>query len=123
MRQLRLDQSRGKQFPLKDEFFRQVIVEVDEEFALGNELVTPFAAIEFHDRFEVFLGEAIEILDIEVLIIGNPSDLGFVTRSGTFAAFYDPFEDAHILTEAGPHEFSVLGFAEPVDVEKAWEVG
>lgn len=39
-----------------------------------------------------------------------------------FAAFYDPLEDAHVFSEAGPHEFTFFGFAEPVYMEEAGEV-
>lgn len=49
-----LDEACGEELALEDEFFGEVVVEVDEEFALGDELGTPFVAVKFHDALEVF---------------------------------------------------------------------
>ena len=100
-----------------------MIVKIDEKFALGNEFGAPFVAVEFHDFLKIFGREIFQAIGIEVIEIGDPADLGFVASCAAGAAFHDPFEDPHVVSEAGPHEFSFLGFAEPIDVEEAGEVG
>src|SRR2546422_818805 len=50
---------------------------------------------------------------------GDPAEGSFFSGGAAVTAVYDPFEDAHVFAEAGPHEFSTLVFAEPVDMENA----
>lgn len=118
-----LNQPRGQEFSLENEFFGKVIVEVDEEFALGDELGAPFVAVELHSSIKILFGKVFHAIGVEVFVIRCPTDLSFVACSSAGAAFHNPFEDPHVFTKAGPHEFSFGGFAEPIDVEEAGDVG
>ena len=51
--------------------------------------------------------------------MGGPADGGFFALGAAADAVDDPLEDAHVFAVAGPEEFAVLVFAEPVDVEDA----
>lgn len=104
-----------------NEFFWDGVVEVQEEFGLGDEFVYPFFRVDCHDVVEALFIEVFEAVGVDVIEFGDPADACFGGVSCAFAAFDDPFEDAHVFGESGPEEVSFVVEAEPVDVEEAWE--
>lgn len=107
---------------LQKEFLGHGIIEVDEELGLSCQLGAPFVAVELHAGIEVRFGEALQTIGVEVFVVRQPADLGFVADSMTLAAVEHPLDYAHILAEARPEELVVLVFAEPVDVKESWQV-
>src|SRR6185312_7755228 len=99
-----------------NDFGREVIVKVDEEVFVTDYLGAP--------RCTVKMLEFIEILTrkrhsgpSDVLMTWHPADGGLAASSPTVRAVDDPFENAHVLAEARPHEFAFSVLAEPVDVK------
>ena len=67
-----------------------MVVEIEEEFSLGEQFLFPFFLVEGHGFVEVFFGVIFEIVGIEVLEVWGPADLGFVTGNAAVAAIADP---------------------------------
>ena len=65
----------------------------------------------------------IQLFQVEIVWARQPANGRFERAACPFAAINDPFEHAHILTEARPEEFSVRAFAEPVHVEDERRIG
>src|SRR5204863_4224954 len=112
-------QPRDEEFALEDEFFREIGVDFYEELVLGDDFFAPFFGVDVLESFESLVGEIFHFGEVECPGTGNPAEGSFFSGGATVTAVYDPFEDAHVLAEAGPHKFSGLVFAEPVDMENA----
>ena len=108
---------------MEDELLGELAVEFDEEFVLEHEFAVPLGGVDFLDFVKFLFGERVfESAHVDILILRHPSDGGFDGVHAELAALDDPFEDAGIVAEARPEEFAVGVFAEPVDVENAWQV-
>ncbi len=66
-----------------------------------------------------FFAREIEAVPFHVFVIGHPADGRFAAKRAAAGAVDDPFEYAHVFAVAGPDEFAVGIFAEPVHVENA----
>src|SRR5204863_2039336 len=64
-----------------------------------------------------------ESAEIEVVNARYPSNWRFHRAAFALAAVNYPFEHTHVVAEAGPEEFSVRAFAEPIHVEYERWVG
>ena len=68
-----------------------MVVEIEEEFSLGEQFLFPFFLVEGHGFVEVFFGVVFEIIGIEVFEVRGPADLSFVGGDAAVAALADPF--------------------------------
>src|SRR6266516_7336936 len=57
---------------------------------------------------------------IEIVQARQPTDGRFDRGFASLAAIDHPFQDAHIVAEAGPEKFSVRALAKPVHVKDEW---
>ncbi len=65
----------------------------------------------------------IEVGNIDIVRAGQPANGRFDRAAGFFTAIDDPFQHSHIVAEAGPQEFSILAFAEPIYIENERRIG
>src|SRR5438445_4945186 len=79
-------------------------------FVLGN----PRVDVDMQQRFE-FGARQVESGEVEIARVRQVTDRRVQRILRAIAAADDPFEHAQIIAEAGPQEFAVLAFAEPVD--------
>src|SRR5579883_604747 len=96
-----------------------MIVERKEKLFVRNHFFAPGFAVECLELIEFFLWKRFEALPFEVFIARHPADGRFSAQGPAARAVYDPFQHAHVLTEAGPHKLSVGVLAEPVYMEDA----
>ena len=67
---------------------------------------------------KLLFGE-IQSFPLDVFVVRGPADGRLLALGAAVDAVHDPFEHPHVVAEAGPDEFAVCIFAEPVHVEDA----
>ncbi len=97
-------------------------MEQEEELFVVHDFAAPGCAVYFLQFVEGFAGE-VEALPVDVFVVWGPADGSFFADGAAADSVYDPLEDAHVFAIAGPEEFAVFVFAEPVDVEDAGRGG
>ena len=93
-----------EQFALEDQFLGQAGVELHEQLILHQDFAPPFVFVNRLDLLEPLGGEVRQAGQIEAVGAGHPAEGGFLRIGAAVAAVHDPFEDAHVLAEAGPEE-------------------
>src|SRR5262249_42948352 len=81
-----------------------------------GEFGEPAFFVDGEEGFHVVVGDG-EAGAVDGVGGGDFADGGIDGAGGAVAAFKDPFEDAGIFAVAGPEEFALVVFSEPVDVE------
>src|SRR6185369_7686666 len=113
---LEKSQPADQQLPLKNHFLRQIPRQPQEKFFLPNQLRLDVLEIQQLQLLEALAGY-VEAVEIDVLGARHPADDGFFRVGSSVRTLDDPFEDAHVFAEAGPHELAVVVLAEPIDVK------
>src|SRR2546428_426182 len=90
--------------------------ELRKELVVRCQLAFPEIALQAHHLPEALRAE-VETPPVEIAIFGLQPERRLHSVRALAAAIHDPFQHAHVLAEAGPHEFTVLVGAEPVDGE------
>src|SRR5438445_3035418 len=111
-------QATDEEFAFVDHFFREMVVEFDEELFVVDDFTAPGFAVEFLESVE-FLARKIQAGPFHIVVIGHPADGSFAALGAYAGTVHNPFEDTHIFAVAGPDEFSFGVFTEPVHVEDA----
>src|SRR6185503_9678928 len=99
-----------------DHLGRKVIVEFNEEFFVGDDLLSPGRAVHLHQFFKI-LAREVEPGPVDVLIPRNPADGSLAAAPMAMNAFDDPSQYSHVFAESRPEELAILIFAEPVHLK------
>ena len=89
---------------------------------MAFEFLLPFLVIDSEKFGDAFVID-IELVKIDPVKRGQPANGRFDRGVNAFAAIDHPFQHAHIIAETGPKKFTVLAFAEPVDVKDERRIG
>ncbi len=93
-------------------------MQLDEELLVAQQLITPGVTIESLQLLEA-LAREIEAVPLDVFVARHPADRRLAPHRPSIGPIDNPLQHPHVLTEAGPHEVSILVLAEPIDVEDA----
>ena len=106
---------------LRTNSFGQLVVELHEQLLVLEQLADPRVALHRHQIPVACLSHGVQARPLQVLSARHPAQHAFHGAGAPFAAFDDPFQDAHVLAVARPEEGAVRAFAEPVDAERCAE--
>src|SRR5205823_2480173 len=84
---------------------------------LAFELGFPFLGFYGEQFAELFLRDAVDLIQVEILRPRNVSDRRFAGAGLPFTTSDDPLEHTHVVAESRPEKFSAGVFPEPVHVE------
>ena len=97
-------------------------IELYEELVLEDQLPVPLGRVDLLEFLEFLRSHRLEAGHVEIYIFRNPTNRGLQGMGAALAALDDPFEDTHVVTEAGPEEFPLGALAKPVHMEDAGDV-
>src|SRR6476660_1430458 len=84
---------------------RKAALQLLEEPAVVLHFFAPSLRVDIHELL-VVLARHIQTLPVEIFVAWHAAYRRVLCGRFAFTAFDDPFQNAHVLTETGPHELS-----------------
>src|SRR5216684_301096 len=97
----------GELLALLEQLLGNDTAERVEELLVCSQLFLPFLVVDTENLDDALVLN-IEVGKIDIVRAGQPADGRFDRAAAFFTAIDDPFQDSHIVAEAGPQEFSIL---------------